>query len=75
MGYLASVTAAQKAYEATEAFQAYLGAKRDWEHAREHAQMNPTDCNRNDESEAFWTMKAKLEAARKTPQHLAAFGW
>lgn len=72
----ASLTLAQREYEATAEFQAYLKAKRNWEEARDHAQRNQhSGSARGAEIIAYGKMAGLLEAARRTPEHKAAFGW
>lgn len=63
------------AYEATPEFREYDSERLRWEDARHEAQRSPTPPNRNAETIRFWAMNAALDKARKTPHHLAAFGW
>ena len=63
------------AYEATAEFRLYLESKDLWEaaHAAYEAHRNPIAHNALTIAE--WRMRKDLEACRKTPEHLAAFGW
>lgn len=64
-----------EAYEATDEFQNYLAEKREWERLHKVYGENPDIVNRANLIQAMDDMAAALKKARKTPEHLAAFGW
>jgi hypothetical protein len=63
------------AYEATSEFQTYLQSKALWESAHEDYRSWSNPITQNALTIAEWRMKKDLEAARKTPEHFAAFGY
>jgi hypothetical protein len=62
-------------YEQTAEFQLYLDSKRKWEtaHAAYETTRNPITMNALTIAE--WRMKKDLEAARRTPEHFAVWGY
>lgn len=68
-------TPAMLAYRATREFMRYLESKALWEtaHAKYGEHANPKTAN--DLTITYWRMSKDLEAARKTDEHIAAFGW
>jgi hypothetical protein len=63
------------AYERCTEFRLYLLAHLEWETAHDIAAAKKTDTTRTAEQRAWDYRSALLVIARKTPEHLAAFGY